>query len=192
METIRYNLSSLPVNLELATLAYEELKHRNKGKRVSRFFEDKNLPPIPWLMKKRESLNLLEGPVSGSHQGHLYVVLISGYTEKNQYYGAYVGSSRYTLERRFTHHKQGRHSSKTVMGNRGVQLLQSLCWPWQTVPGSGQERVLWESALHHCLETRVLKVLGDAKRKKSVETWPSEFQQRLKAYLGTMESGQYK
>ena len=48
---------------------------------------------------------------------------------------------------------------------------------WKTVPNSKELRLLWESALHICLETAVLKVTGDVKY--PLETWPDNFQAEL-------------
>ena len=98
----------------------------------------------------------------------------------NGYYGAYVGSSRYRPERRFKQHKEGKHASNIVK-RRGLQPLQSLFWPWQTVPGVNAERILWESALNRCLDQVIPKVSGDFRPSKE---WPEEFQVRLQKKLG--------
>ena len=60
----------------------------------------------------------------------------------------------------------------------GIQLMRSLMWPWQKVPGA--MRLYYESALHRALEignTSGPKVSGDA---KAIETWPTKFQEPLK------------
>src|SRR5262249_4411282 len=110
------------------------------------------------------------------YQGHLYVVLISGFTEQNQFYGAYVGASRYKPETRFQQHKAGYRASRRVK-NRGIQVLKSLCWPGRTIPG-GKSRNLWESALNRCLALVVPKVHGDC---VPMAEWGNDFQRPLQA-----------
>jgi len=170
-------------DIEIATLALDELKLRNKAKRITqaqKLFRNAKFKPIPWLQSARDSLTILERPKKGNYQGHLYVVLIEGYKKTNEYYGAYVGSSKYRPETRFKQHKEGKHASNIVK-RRGLQLLQSLCWPWQTVPGSKGERILWESALNRSLAEVIPKVSGDFRPSGE---WPSEFQVRLQKKLG--------
>ena len=174
-ETIQTSLSENPPDLEISTLAYDELKHRKKAGRAEDLFKKTNLHPIPWLKEAKESLQNLDQPPYGRHQGHLYVVLIEGYTEINGWYGAYVGSSRYRPETRFKQHNEGKNAS-SIVKRRGHQILHSLCWPWQTVPGAKGERILWESALNRCLATKVPKVSGDFTLQKE---WPMDFQRPL-------------
>ncbi|MDC0189744.1 hypothetical protein OAJ77_00760 [Rhodospirillales bacterium] len=169
-------------NIEIATLALDELKLRKKAKRITlaqKLFRSAGFKPIPWLQSARDSLTILERPKKGNYQGHLYVVLIEGYTKTNKYYGAYVGSSRYRPETRFKQHKEGKHASN-IVNRRGLHPLQSLLWPWQTVPGGKTERILWESALNRCLDQVIPKVSGDFRPSGE---WPSEFQRPLQAIL---------
>lgn len=172
-------------NIEIATLALDELKRRKKSKRIiqitreaQNLLRDAEIRPIPWLQATRESLSILKSPKKGKYQGHLYVVLIEGYTKGNGYYGAYVGSSMYRPETRFKQHKDGINAS-SIVNRRGLQLLQSLCWPWRTVPG-GKERTLWESALNRCLAEVIPKVSGDF---HSSGEWPAKFQRPLQNLL---------
>jgi hypothetical protein len=163
----------------VATLAYNELLHRNKEKPANKKFEEANLHPIPWLESARKSLSILEMPGDGRYQGHLYVILKSGFTEGSGYYGAYVGSSKLKPENRFKEHKAGIRSARGIP-ERGEQILRSLCWPWRTVPGAKKERKEWESALNRCLSTVVPKVHGDF---YLVEEWPEGFQIPLKRQI---------
>jgi hypothetical protein len=163
----------------MATLAYNELLHRNKEKTANRKFSKANLHPIPWLESARKSLSILEMPKEGKYQGHLYVILKSGFTKSNGFYGAYVGSSKLKPENRFKEHKAGIRSARGIP-ERGEQLLRSLLWPWRTVPGAKKERVEWESALNRCLSTVVPKVHGDS---FPIEKWPEDFQKPLKRLI---------
>ena len=137
---------------------------------------DREIEPIPWLADAKKKLKLLNPPIEGQrYQAHLYAILIEGYTETNGIYGVYVGVSRYTPENRFKQHKEGAHAANLVK-NRGIQVLHSLCWPWRTVPGGREERLLWETALHHCLELAVSRVRGDTVK---LEDIPPDFQALL-------------
>jgi hypothetical protein len=166
-------------DLEIASAAFLELKRRGKDGRATKMMEAFGVPPIPWLRDAREALGVLQPPPSGQYQGHLYVVLLDGYTSHNGFYGAYVGSSRYTPQTRFDKHLAGIDASPKVK-RRGLQLLSSLQWPWMTVPGNKEERKLWESALNRCLALVASKVEGDFTPSRE---WPDGFQEPLKRRL---------
>ena len=179
IRAVECGLRPQSVDIELATLAYDELSQRNKSTRVTALFKEADVIPIPWLRRARECLDILEPPSQGHYQGHLYVILIGGYTPKNQTYGAYVGASRYRPQTRFEQHKAGINASNKVQ-KRGIQPLLSLNWPWRTVPGGRDKREFWESALNRCLTTNEPNELGDY---RTTEDRPSEFQMPLRAIL---------
>jgi hypothetical protein len=70
----------------------------------------------------------MEPPVKKNHRGYLYVILKSGYSKRNGFYSAYVGSSKHPPEIRFQQHKKGEFSARGLP-KRGEQILRSLCWP---------------------------------------------------------------
>lgn len=181
LASIERSLAADPLDLELATLAYDELSRRRAHRAIvkaDRIFAQARIRPIPWLDAATKILGLLEAPPPGPYQGHLYVVLISGFTEQNQFYGAYVGSSRYKPETRFQQHKAGVRASSLVK-RRGVQVLKSLCWPsGRTIPG-GRNIVKWESALNRCLNLVIPKVRGDY---VPMTEWDDEFQRPLQSF----------
>ena len=57
LEKIQEWVALSPPRLELATLAYEELRHRgeNRAKAARRLFPE-HLPPIPWLVAARQDV----------------------------------------------------------------------------------------------------------------------------------------
>jgi len=183
---VEHSLAAVPPDVEWATLAYDELSRRRARRAINQtngIFAQAGIKPIPWLDAATKSLGLLEAPAPGVYQGHLYVVLISGFTEQNQFYGAYVGASRYKPETRFQQHKVGLRASGLVR-NRGIQVLKSLCWPnEQTVPG-GRNIVLWESALNRCLALVIPKVRGDC---VPMAEWGDEFQRPLRSIYEILE-----
>jgi hypothetical protein len=176
---VEQSLQREEVDIEQATEAYNEAIRRDNEKiirQIRNIFKRTNTVPIPWLADAKRSLGVLELPPSGHHQGHLYVVLISGFTKQYQSYGVYVGSTRYTPVTRFKQHKTGHHSSGIVQ-KRGLQVLKALCWPdGETVPG-GKKLIVWESALNRCLARVIPKVSGDW---KPIEEWGENFQNPLR------------
>jgi hypothetical protein len=177
---VEHSLANTPPDIELATIAYDEARRRKRHqtiKEAREIFSRKGIHPIPWLSLAKQTLSFLVLPPAGNYQGHLYVILVDGYTEQSQFYGAYVGSSRYTPETRFQQHKAG-YKSSGIVRNRGIQVLRSLCWPdGKTVPG-GRDLVLWESALNRCLALTIPKVRGDH---IPIDDWDDTFQPSLRA-----------
>ena len=171
------------VDIEIATLALDELKRRKKAKRITeaqKLFRNAKFKPIPWLQSARDSLRFLEPPEKKNHKGYLYVILKGGFTERKGFYVPYVGVSAKRPEDRFKEHKSGIKAGRGLP-KRGVQLLRSLCWPgydekgdWKTVPNGTPARYYWESALHLCLETSVPEVHGDVQFQ--LKDWPEDFQ----------------
>ena len=175
--------TSMP-DLETTTLALAELKNRTRH--AARLAEDDindrlqqiNHQPIPWLLRVRENLKILtfEDEPNKNYTSSLYVILRDGYTEQNGRYGVYVGQTTKTPECRFEEHMTGINAGNGLQKN-GIQLMRSLMWPWQKVPGA--KRLYYESALHKALEIENkegAKVSGDVVR---VEEWPEGFQKSL-------------
>ena len=179
------------VDIEIATLALDELKRRKKAKRITqkaqKLFREASIKPIPWLQSARDSLKFLEPPKKKNHKGYLYVILKDGFKERKGFYVPYVGVSAKRPEVRFKEHKSGVRAGRGLE-KRGIQLLRSLCWPgykengkWKTVPNGNRERYLWESALHICLQTTIPEVAGDVQFQ--LDEWPKDFQIRLQRKL---------
>ena len=183
LERIKTQYLTEDVDIEIATLALDELKRRKKAKRITEAqntFRKKGIEPIPWLQNARESLKFLEPPKKKNHKGYLYVILKDGFKERKGFYVPYVGVSAKRPEVRFKEHKSGIKAGRGLP-KRGVQLLRSLCWPgynekgdWKTVPNGTPARYYWESALHLCLETSVPEVHGDVQFQ--LKDWPEDFQ----------------
>ena len=107
LEKIQEWVALNPPRLELATLAYDELKNRgaNQARGALRLFPN-HLPPIPWLTAVRqEVLAALNPSTTPRANGRLYVILRSGYSETNGFYGAYVGVTKHQVEDRFRQHR---------------------------------------------------------------------------------------
>lgn len=178
-------LSSSKPDLETATLALAELGTRTR--RAARLAEDRinnrlsevGHEPIQWLLRVRENLKILifEDEPNENYTASLYVILRDGYTSKNGRYGLYVGQTTNTPKHRFEEHLNGVNSGRGLQEN-GLQLMNSLMWPWHKVPGARQ--LEYESALHKALEignTNGPKVSGDT---VPIDTWPDNFQDDLR------------
>ena len=163
LEKIQEWVALNPPRLELATLAYEELKNRSesRAKAALRLFP-KHLPPIPWLAAARQDvLAELEPSTTPRANGRLYVILRSGYAEMNGFYGAYVGVTRHRVEERFRQHLTGIRAASGLQ-KHGIELLYSLFSWANPVPGGKDIRRIHETKLHELLAKRaVSKVSGD-------------------------------
>ena len=66
LQTIEAQMLTEDVDIEIATLALDELKRRKKAKRITqqaqKRFREAGIKPIPWLQNARESLKFLEPP----------------------------------------------------------------------------------------------------------------------------------
>jgi hypothetical protein len=175
-------------NIEVASLALFELEQRSR--KAARNAEDNirhhlfrvGHEPIPWLFDAREKLKYLsfEEVPNDNYTTSIYVILRDGYTKQNGRYGIYVGQTANTPEHRFEEHLNGINAGRGLQ-EHGLQLMQSLMWPWQKVPG-GMNRY-YETALHRALEidnNAGPKVSGDL---VSMDEWPEGFQDHLKAML---------
>ena len=181
--TIEGLASSRP-DLETATLALAELGPRARHaariaeEHINSQLREINHEPIQWLLRVRENLKILtfEDEVNENYTNSIYVILRDGYTEQNSRYGIYVGQTANAPEQRFEEHMAGINAGKGLQKN-GIQLMRSLMWPWQKVPGA--KRLYYESALHKALEIGNASgpiVSGDV---VPTENWPAEFQGSL-------------
>ena len=180
-----YGLDLTRPDLEVATIALSELEHRTLNAALNGMLEIQDSlaarrhQTIRWLLQARRNLNILtfDDKPNENYTISLYVILRDGYTKQNGRYGIYVGQTTNTPEHRFEEHMAGINAGNGLQKN-GIQLMRSLMWPWQKVPGA--MRLYYESALHRALEignTSGPKVSGDA---KAIETWPTKFQEPLK------------
>jgi hypothetical protein len=157
--TIQDTLAAKAPNLELATLCLEELRIRGKARTAEALFERSGWQPIPWL---RSALDIMRGfprPPEGRYAGHLYVILIDGYSACNGRYGAYVGVTGRRPETRFAQHRRGVNAARGH--HRMLQLMPSLYEPIGLVPGDREGRRMWETRLHKTPATVIPKVAGD-------------------------------
>lgn len=175
-------------DLEVATIALSELEHRTLNAALNGMLEIQDIltarghQTIRWLLQARKSLNILtfDDKPNENYTNSLYVILRDGYTEQNGRYGIYVGQTANTPEHRFKEHMAGINAGNGLQKN-GIQLMRSLMWPWQKVPGA--KRFYYESALHKALEIgniAELKVTGDV---VPIEEWPENFQNKLRKYI---------
>jgi hypothetical protein len=180
----REGLTGQYPDLELATLAILELEHRESSKaltsasKIRLALREKGHQPIPWLMHARRNLKSLkfEDKPKKNYTNSLYVILRDGFSENNGRYGIYVGETTKTVEERFEQHISGVKAGRGLP-KYGIQLLYSLMWPWQKVPG--KMNFFYESALHLALAVdngSGPKVTGNTQK---INDWPDQFQQKL-------------
>ena len=180
------SLNCLLPNIEIVTIVTDELSQRNSVrskkalKEIQSRLNEIGHEPISWLFEARKRLSLLDfnEACNPNHMTSIYVILRDGYTRQNGRYGLYVGQTTKTPEQRFREHKLGINSGKGL-SKYGIQLVRSLMWPWQKVPGA--KRFLYESALHQALAFNTSGgpvVAGDI---IELEHWPPEFQSRLRS-----------
>ena len=177
-------LSFTTPDLETATLALFELKIRSStraeaaAKEIETTIQSIGHQPIHWLMQARKNLQLLKYHETPNDQytNSIYVILRDGYTEQNGRYGLYVGETSKTVGERFSQHLSGIDAGRGLQ-DHGMQLMYSLMWPWQKVPGA--KRLYYEAALHKALELKNEngpKVSGNA---EVIDNWPKRFQSKL-------------
>ena len=157
-----------PPRLEIATLLHDEVRARRPqgSLRVDERFAHYGLLPIPWLADARWAVrttfppDLIAAQMTGRRGAHVYVVLRGGYTAASGHYGAYVGSTKRTPERRFLEHRMGDRAGRGLP-RHGIELLWSLFAPLNPVPTRKEARLEWETRLHEALAPVVPKVTGD-------------------------------
>lgn len=161
-------LTQNPPRLELATLALEELRLRDsKVLNAEMVFADCELAPIDWLNPARQAVaQAFPKSWDGWAQvrrsgGSVYVILRDGYSQENGVYGAYVGSTKLTLEKRFMEHRQSSRAGRGLQAH-GIEPLFSLCMPFlRKAPLARASLLDWETRLHHALAEVIPKVGGD-------------------------------
>ena len=184
IEGSKEGLSFTTPDLETATLALSELKIRSSAraeaavKEIETTIHSIDHQPIHWLMRARKNLQLLKYHETPNDQytNSIYVILRDGYTEQNGRYGLYVGETSKTVGERFAQHLSGIDAGRGLQ-DHGMQLMYSLMWPWQKVPGA--KCLYYESALHKALELKNEngpKVSGNA---EVIDNWPKRFQSKL-------------
>jgi len=159
-------LSSNPPGLELATMAYEELKSRGTDLNAGMKFAAVGLEPIPWLEEAREQVrqtftpDIMEAQMEGRLGANVYVVLRHGYSMENGIYGAYVGSTGKSPGQRCSEHRKGIRAARGLP-RYGIEPLWSLFDFINPVPKARAGREEWETRLHEALAPVIPKVTGD-------------------------------
>ncbi len=159
-------LVSNPPALELATLALHELEQRGNDLDARMKFAGHNLQPVPWLIDAGNRVRdvftpeVLESQKEGKLGASVYVMLRSGYTAQNGWYGAYVGSTGKTPAARCIEHRKGIRSARGLP-RYGIEPLWSLFDFINPVPRARKKREEWETRLHEALAPVVPKVTGD-------------------------------
>ena len=168
IRSMRDWLTANPPRLELATLALDELRLRDSNVlKAEMVFADCHLQPIEWLQPARQAMasafpKSWEGWAQVKRSGGtIYVILRDGYTAENGIYGAYVGSTKSTLEKRFMEHRQSSKAGRGLPAH-GIEPLFSLCQPFmRKAPLARASLEAWETRLHEALEQVIPKVSGD-------------------------------
>ena len=151
-----------PPCLELATLALAELSNRGEDLNARMKFARVDLEPISWLDRARSHVLINLAPDAGAAvgRGQVYVILRGGYTAENGWYGAYVGSTVKSVDRRYNEHRVGKRSARGLP-EHGIEPLYSLFLPINPVSARKEKLREWETRLNDCLSQVVPKVTGD-------------------------------
>ena len=159
-------LASNPPCLELATLAHNELLLRGDDLAAAMKFSDFELEPIPWLDAARHRVHnlftpeLLQREKRGRPGASIYVILRGGYTGHSGWHGAYVGSTRRTIAKRFIEHRTSSRAGRGLIAH-GIEPLYSLFDHLNPMPVKRSELQEWETRLHEALAPVIPKVTGD-------------------------------
>ena len=152
------------LNLEIATLIYEELKLRKSTSSKKLLadlllnFASVNHEPIKWLKEARVIVKSIKNVDHDSkYTNSVYTILRDGYSNENKRYGVYVGQTSKTIEERFNEHKSGIRSGRGLEKN-AIQILRSI-WPHSNIKGS--KSLYYETKLNLALTKVVPKVTGD-------------------------------
>jgi hypothetical protein len=170
--------------IEGLSYAYCEIRRRGSAggiARAERICGGRNLIPIPWIAEARTVLEkVLDPPPRRSYRASTYVILRDGYTEMNGFYGAYVGVTAKTPDKRLEEHLTPAHPRAAIgLPTHGICLLSSLMYPYVKVPL--RLKLRYETALHLALSLAVPKVTGDIQN--DYLEWLPAFQPRLMAAL---------
>ncbi len=152
------------LDLEIATLIYEELKLR-KSSSSKKLLSDIvlkfsliNHEPIIWLNNARLIIKQIRKIDNKSKNlNSIYVILRDGYSNQNLRYGVYVGETSKSPEERFSQHKSGIKSARGIP-KYGIQILQSL-WPYGKV--NSTKKLCYETKLNLTLKKVIPKVSGN-------------------------------
>ena len=159
-------LSTNPPGLELATMAYDELKLRGTDLNAGMKFAAAELEPIAWLEAARARIRetftpeILEQQKEGRLGSNVYVMLRHGYSAENGLYGAYVGSTGKSPGQRCSEHRKGIRAARGLP-RYGIEPLWSLFDHINPVPKARAGREEWETRLHEALAPVIPKVTGD-------------------------------
>jgi len=159
-------LTSNPPCLELATLAHIELLERGDDLAAAMKFVDAELAPIPWLDNARQKVReaftpeVLKLQKKGRLGASVYVILRGGYTEHNGWYGAYVGSTKRAIAKRFIEHRTTSRAGRGLIAH-GIEPLYSLFDHLNPMPVKRSDLLEWETRLHEALAPVIPKVTGD-------------------------------
>ena len=134
------------LNLEIATLVYEELKLRKSTSSKKLLadlllnFVSVNHEPIKWLKEARVIVKSIKNVDHDSkYTNSVYTILRDGYSNENKRYGVYVGQTSKTIEERFNEHKSGIRSGRGLEKN-AIQILRSI-WPYSNIKGSNEIKI---------------------------------------------------
>ncbi|MCP4396622.1 MAG: hypothetical protein GY801_04865 [bacterium] len=156
------------------------LRNLNETPKADLVCEKRNVSPIPWLSEARAVLELLDPPPPANYGASTYVILRDGYTDMNGFFGAYVGVTAKTPEKRLKEHLTPNHPhAANGLPGHGKCLLRSLMYPYVKVPA--RSRLKYETVLHLALSLTVPKVTGDIQN--DYLEWLPDFQPRLMAAL---------
>ena len=166
--------------IEGYSYAYCEIRRRCRDVSINeadQICEERDMLPVPWISEARKILeNLLIPPSPANYRASTYVILRDGYTEKNGFYGAYVGATRLKPEERMAEHlTPGHPRAARGLPEHGLCLLRTLMFPYVKVPAA--DRLRYETALHLALSLAIPRVTGDIQN--DYLDWMPEFQPRL-------------
>mgnify|MGYP000848364872 FL=1 len=152
------------LNLEIATLIYEELKLRksSSSKKILDSlllkFSSAGHEPIKWLKDARAIMKTIKNiDTKPNYTNSIYIILRDGFTDQNQKYGVYVGQTSKSVEERFDEHMSGTNSGRGLE-KYGIQLLKSL---WLHGKVRGSKRLYYETKVNVILQAVIPKVSGD-------------------------------
>jgi hypothetical protein len=152
------------LNIEIATLIYEELKLRksSSSKKILDSlllkFSSAGHEPIKWLKNARAIMKTIKNiDTKPNYTNSIYIILRDGFTDQNQKYGVYVGQTSKSVEERFDEHMSGTNSGRGLE-KYGIQLLKSL---WLHGKVRGSKRLYYETKVNVILQAVIPKVSGD-------------------------------
>ena len=152
------------LNIEIATLIYEELKLRksSSSKKILGSlllkFSSAGHEPIKWLKDARAIMKTIKNiDTKPNYTNSIYIILRDGFTDQNQKYGVYVGQTSKSVEERFHEHMSGTNSGRGLE-KYGIQLLKSL---WSHGKVRRSKRLYYETKVNVILQEVIPKVSGD-------------------------------